>query len=184
MNGHGISVSNAIIGLRRGVLLTSLSLGACYSPDRDIAGKYDFNWAGEVLHPRDQGEIGCESPGGGMGTASELEVIHDAGYSVVVHLGCKVRVTKAGSVLSTSGFEKCELVPGSQAEALGFMNRYYNLRIDLSSGNVFMASTNLGQNSGELCLVADGRMKRPGAPPPNDQWFGVLVLRGHRRNDC
>lgn len=170
MNGRGTSVSSTVPFWW---ILGAFFAAGCYSPDHEITGKYDFRWTNEWTNGNADLSR-CERPGGPRSTIAELDIVRDRDYAVIVHFGCKLRVSRRGSILTTSGFEKCELVPGSQAEGLGFMNRYYDIRIDVASGEVFMGATNLGENSGGSCAAADGHIKPQGTAWRSDRskfWY-------------
>lgn len=142
------------------ILLCGVS---CYSPDYDLTGTYELRWTREVFTSASQARTSCERPLGPTGSATgEMEVVKDRDYAVIIHYGCRVRVERRGSVLRTNGFEKCELVPGSQAEALGWKNRHYDLEVNLGTGELLVASTNLGEDAGGSCVVSEGNLRRAG----------------------
>jgi hypothetical protein len=165
MIGLGSFVSRLGARVRPLAWAAAVAVSGCYSPDYEILGKYEFRWTDQRFTSSGSKDTGCDRPSGIHGVASELEVVRDGGYAVIVDRGCRVSVSRRGSILQTSGYEKCELVPGSQAEAVGWQNRQYDMRIDVAEGRVWVAYTNLGADSDGSCSATDGRVRRQGTPP-------------------
>jgi hypothetical protein len=175
MIGLGSFVSRLGARVRPLAWAAAVAVSGCYSPDYDVTGKYEIRWTTVATSTLSWPEsTKCDGPGGPRSTISEIEIAQDPNYAIIVHFGCKVPVRRRGSVLQTGGFEKCELVPGSQAEALGWKERYYDIRLDLTSGEMYLATRNLGENASGSCHVMDAHVRHPGRQGPkrgSKFWF-------------